>query len=78
MIEKQLFLHEWGVWLCFLGEPNDSSDDYYKNFQQLFTLTGPADLAYAWHHLSLSTLDNFLLKPTGQQNRYPPPYAATW
>lgn len=78
MIEKQLFLHEWGVWLCFLGEPNQSSDDYYKNFQLLFKLASPADLAYSWHHLSLNSLDNYLLRPTGQQNRYHPSHTASW
>lgn len=69
MIENSLFLHEWGVWFCFLGEPNDSNDKYYENFQRVFLLKAPADLAYCWEHFGLNNLENFLVKPNNQQKR---------
>lgn len=77
MIQEQLFLNEWGVWFCFLAEPNEPNDKYYENYQLVFALRAPPDLAYAWAHFGLSSLDNFLLKPTGQQNRYPAPHPVT-
>ena len=73
MIEAQLFLNEWGVWFCFQAEPNEPSDKYYENFQLVFTLAAPPDLAYAWQHFGLNTLENFLVKPSGQQNTYSEP-----
>jgi hypothetical protein len=29
MLQTDLFLNEWGIWFCFLGEPNESNEKYY-------------------------------------------------
>ena len=70
MLGNQLFIHEWGVWFCFLGEPNESNEKYYENFRQVFTFKGPADLAFCWNQFGLNNLDNFLVTSQGTQQRY--------
>jgi len=65
------------VWFCFVGDPSESKDKYNENFQQIFLLKSPVDLAYAWKHYELSNLENFLVNVEGKQKRYPPPYPAT-
>ena len=71
MLESQLFLNEWGVWFCFLGEPNEGNDKYYQNFKLVFTLKAPADLAYCWNNFGLNNLENFLVSAEGRQKTYP-------
>ena len=77
MIENSLFVNEWGVWFCFLGEPNEPSDKYYENFQLVFTLKAPTDLAYCWNQFGLNNLDNFLVNSENRQKRYFESYPAT-
>jgi hypothetical protein len=77
MLEDQLFLNEWGVWFCFLGDQSDSNENYYQNFQMVFLMKAPADLAYCWSHFGLNNLDNFLVKANSQQKRYTFPNVAT-
>ena len=68
-MEEQLFLNEWGVWFCFVGEPNESNEKYYENFRRVFLLRSPADLAYLWNQFGLNHLDKFLVRPDARQNR---------
>jgi hypothetical protein len=64
------FLNEWGIWICFLPDQNESSDKYNENFMLLYRIHSPSDLAYVWHRSGLNDLDNFLLKNTSTQQTY--------
>jgi hypothetical protein len=70
MLQEQLFFNQWAVWFCFLADPNESKDKYYENFQRVFAIHSPPDLAYTWTHFGLKNLENFLVMPNNKQKTY--------
>jgi hypothetical protein len=77
MMFEAEFLNEWGIWFCFQAEASEANENYYMNFQQVYNLRAPADLAYLWNNYQLNNLENFLLKSNNKQNTYPSRHAAS-
>ena len=68
---KTPFQHQWGVWFCFVGEPGENAEEYYKNYMNVYNIKTPAELAFLWKEGQLSSLDHFLLQSNSKQLTYP-------